>query len=270
MRPLISLMLLVAAAPVAAQGPGPGDVFRDCAHCPRLVVIPAGAFEMGSPATEADRWEDEDPRHRVEISAPLAVGVYEVTFSEWRACVWALACEREPDDWDWGREDRPVISVTWDEAQQYVAWLSRETGQHYRLLSEAEWEYAARAGAETARYWAETEAGQCRYANGGDERAPCADGHEQTAPVGSYEPNAFGLHDMLGNVAEWTQDCWHDSYTGAPSDGSAWELPGCPERVLRGGAWVDGPAFLRLAFRTRNSAEVRYPNYGFRVARTMN
>ena len=140
-------------------------------------------------------------------------------------------------------ETEPVVCVSWDDAQAYVRWLSEETGEAYRLLSEAEWEYVARAGTTTARYWGESEAGQCRYANGADAgtgfewAVSCHDGHARTAPVGRYEANAFGLYDVLGNVLEWTADCWNESYAGAPSNGGAWESGECTRRVLRGGSW---------------------------------
>ena len=162
-----------AAAPVAeaAGGSGrrPGTVFRDCAACPEMVVVPAGSFMMGSPTSEEGRYDDEGPRHRVTIGSPFSVGVYEATFAEWDGCVRAGGCGGyRPEDEGWGRGSRPVMNVSWEDAQEYVRWLSRETGQRYRLLSEAEWEYVARAGTQTARYWGESESGQCRYGNGYD------------------------------------------------------------------------------------------------------
>ena len=175
-----------------------------------------------------------------------------------------------------------MINVSWEDAQEYVRWLSRETGEEYRLLSEAEWEYVARAGTQTARYWGESESGQCRYGNGRDATAnveleydfltpvSCSDGYVRTAPVGLFEPNAFGLYDVLGNVWEWTQDCWNDSYSGAPPDGSAWRSGDCSARVLRGGSWGIRPRNLRSASRFRYSAGNRSFSDGFRVARTIN
>ena len=169
---------------------------------------------MGSPASEEGRFDDEGPQHRVTIGSLFAVGVYEATFAEWDGCVRAGGCGGyRPEDQGWGRGSRPVINVSWEDAQEYVRWLSRETGQRYRLLSEAEWEYVARAGTQTARYWGESESGQCRYGNGYDrtghaelefswERVACSDGYVRTAPVGLFEPNAFGLYDVLGNVME--------------------------------------------------------------------
>ena len=192
---------------------------------------------------------------------------------------------KERNDRDWrnpgfGQSGRhPVACVNWNDAQAYVAWLSRETGEQYHLPSESEWEYAARAGTTTARYWGEGESGQCRHANGADastkERysgwtvASCRDGHVHTAPVGSLTANAWGLHDMLGNVWEWTGDCWNGSYSGAPSDGSAWEYGECNRRVLRGGSWFSKPSDLRAANRIRNSTGNRNDYCGFRVARTL-
>ena len=259
----------------------PGTVFRDCDACPEMVVVPTGSFMMGSPASEAGRFDDEGPQHRVTIDYPLAVGVYEVTFEEWDACVRAGGCERyRPDDEGWGRGRRPAINVSWEDAQAYVEWLSSETGEEYRLLSEAEWEYVARAGTRTARHWGGSSSGQCQYANGYDgtgdakydSRDPisCTDGFADTAPVGSFEPNAFGLYDVLGNVWEWTEDCWNGSYAGASTGGSPWASGDCAPRVLRGGSWGNGPDLLRSAFRFRVSAGVRYLSLGFRLARTIN
>ncbi len=272
-----------AAREAVGAAMSPGTVFRDdCAGCPEMVVVPAGSFMMGSPASEEGRFDDEGPQHRVTIGSLFAVGVYEATFAEWDGCVRAGGCGGyRPEDQGWGRGSRPVINVSWEDAQEYVRWLSRETGQRYRLLSEAEWEYVARAGTQTARYWGESESGQCRYGNGYDrtghaelefswERVACSDGYVRTAPVGLFEPNAFGLYDVLGNVMEWTQDCWNDSFSGAPPDGSAWRSGDCSRRVLRGGSWFSLPWFLRSAFRYWYSPGGRGSGLGFRVARTIN
>ena len=193
----------------------PGTTFRDCAECPLLVEVPSGTYEMGSPPTEEGRDGDEGPQHTVTIGYRLAVGVYEVTFAEWDACVADGGCDGyRPSDEGWGRGARPVINVSWNDARAYVAWLSRKTGRSYRLLSESEWEYVARAGTTTRYHTGDTIAlSQANYAN--------ASG--QTVEVGSYAANVFGLHDVHGNVWEWTQDCRNSSYTGAPTDGSAWE-----------------------------------------------
>ena len=265
----------VATAPRAAGEAArePGTVFSDCAACPEMVVVPAGSFMMGSPGGEQGRLEREGPRHRVTIGLPFAVGVYEVTFAEWDACVAAGGCRGyRPEDEGWGRGSRPVINVSWEDAREYLRWLSRETGKQYRLLTEAEWEYVARAGTQTARYWEASESGQCRYANGDDGLwvVSCSDGYVWTAPVGMFRPNGFGLYDVLGNVGEWTQDCWNESYSGAPVDGSAWLSGDCSRRVRRGGSWYTGPYELRSAYRNRLSAGNRHEFSGFRVARTMN
>ena len=175
-----------------------------------------------------------------------------------------------------------MINVSWEDARAYVRWLSGETGYEYRLLTEAEWEYVARAGTQTARYWGESESGQCRYGNGYDQTglaelrftyvdpASCSDGYARTAPVGMFEPNGFGLYDVLGNAWEWTQDCWNASYAGAPADGSAWSSGDCSWRVLRGGSWGSEPSKLRSALHFRYLAGDRGYDHGFRVARTMN
>ena len=272
----------IARAEADAQRRRPGRVFRDCETCPEMVVVPAGSYMMGSPTSEAGRDDDEEPRHRVTIGYSLAVGVYEVTFAEWDACVGAGGCGGyRPEDEGWGRGSWPVIRVSWEDAREYVRWLSRETGQEYRLLSEAEWEYVARAGTTAARYWGESESGQCRYGNGYDQTGEaerdfdrdfvdCSDGYAETAPVGVYEANAFGLHDVLGNVWEWTRDCWNESYSGAPADGSAWMSGDCSLRVLRGGSWGNVPGNLRSANRSWLSAGYRDYLLGFRVARTIN
>ena len=172
-------------------------------------------------------------------------------------------------------DNHPVVCVNWSDAQAYVEWLSSETGEEYRLLSESEWEYVARARTKTARYWGESERDQCRYANGADAstdfdwRAGCDDGHARTAPVGTYEANGYKLHDVLGNVREWVEDCWNDSYNGASADGSAWESGDCSRRVVRGGSWFNGPGYLRSASRLWDTTGYRFSILGFRVARTL-
>ena len=263
-----------------AVGPKVGERFRDCAVCPEMVVVPAGSFLMGSLESEEGRDDDEGPVHQVRIDASFAMGVYEVTFAEWDACEEDGGCRGySPDDEGWGRERRPVIHVNWKDAQAYVGWLSAKTGERYRLPSEAEWEYAAQGGTRTSRPWGKGESRQCRHANGADAAykrqhtartvASCDDGHVYTAPVGRYEQNARGLHDVLGNVWEWTGDCWNASYEGAPTDGSAWDSGDCSRRVLRGGSWVNRPSVLRAANRYWNSTGSRFVNNGFRVARTL-
>lgn len=258
----------------------PGDRFRDCGGCPELVVVPAGSFLMGSAASEEQRMDNEGPRRRVTIPSQLAVGVYEITFAQWDACVRGGGClGYSPDDGGGGRGMLPVTNVSWEDAQAYVAWLSDETGEEYRLPSEAEWQYAARAGTSTARYWGESDAEQCRYANGADEAlreadpdppiAFCSDGYPETAPVGSFEPNGFGLHDVMGNVQEWTQDCWSWGYSGAPADGRPQETGDCSQRNLSGGSWALGPWHLRSASRFGARPAIRHHGFGFRVVRVL-
>ena len=240
----------------------PGEIFRDCEQCPEMVVVPAGRFRMGDLSGESV--SNERPVHDVTMAAPFAVGKYEVTFAEWDACVAGGGCTHRPDD-RWGRGTRPVINVSWDDTQAYVRWLSRETGKPYRLLSEAEWEYVARAGSTTKYHWGNdvgTNKANC------DECGSRWDG-KSTAPVGSFAANAFGLFDTAGNVCEWVEDCWNENYKGAPANGSAWTSGNCDARVLRGGAWLSIPRFIRSADRDGFVAGVRDPLDGFRVARTL-
>ena len=269
---------------VAAPALDAGDTFRDCASCPTMVVVPAGSFMMGALESEGSALWDNWPRHRVTIGYRFAAGVYEVTFAEWDACALAGECgDYWPPDEGWGRGTRPVVNIGWEDAQAYLAWLSAETGEEYRLLTESEWEYVARARTQTARYWGESEREQCRYANGYDQTthadsehasdwdpAPCSDSYSGPAPVGSLEPNPFGLYDVLGNVEEWTEDCLNDGYSGAPSDGSAWRSGECSFRSVRGGDWRSPPSGLGSALRDYWSSDTRFRFIGFRVARTLN
>ena len=240
--------------------------FRDCQECPEMVPVPAGSFMMGSPSGEKGRSGDEGPRHRVTISKPFAVGKYEVTFAEWDACVAAGNCGGHRLVAHWGRGRRPVINVSWRNAQTYVKWLSKKTGKRYRLLSEAEWEYAARAGTTTRYSWGDDIGYNRANCNGCGSRWD----DKKTAPVGSFPANAFGLHDAHGNVWEWVADCWIENYIGAPSDGSVWANGDCRgKHVLRGGSWLDKPRNLRSAKRKRNWPYDQYYEIGFRVARTL-
>jgi formylglycine-generating enzyme required for sulfatase activity len=240
----------------------PGRVFRDCPDCPEMVVVPAGSFLMGS----NDGGADEKPVHQVTIAKPFAVGKFDVTFAEWDACVSTGGCKYKPEDKGWGRSTRPVINVSWNDAtKEYLPWLSRKTGKTYRLLTEAEWEYAARAGTTTIYSWGND------IGKGNANCDGCGskwDG-EQTAPVGLFKPNIFGLYDMQGNVWQWLQDCYHDSYLGAPTDGSAQQSVVCYSRVLRGGAWNKYPHYLRSALRISNFSHFRYYDLGFRVGRSL-
>ena len=290
--------------------PRPGTVFQDCADCPRMVVIPAGEFTMGSPAPEAGRGVDEGPQRQVAFTQPFALGRSEVTVAEFRRFAEesgykteaerdarALGCSgfvyADPSAASPGAqavtswrspgltqaESHPVLCVSWNDARAYAQWLSKKTGRRYRLPSEAEWEYAARAGSVSARYWGDDPVQACRFANVADQsrfqtwgfgqRHECTDGHYFTAPAGGYSPNRFGLHDMLGNVWEWTEDCWNASYAGAPADGSAWLAGDCAQRVSRGGSWSTVPRFARSATRYRNTADHRDNLTGFRLARVV-
>ena len=252
-----------AAVLLAVLACSPDDTFRDCPSCPEMVVIPAGEFLMGSPSGEKDRDSDEGPQHRVTIDQTFAVGRYEVTFTEWGACVSAGGCGHRPEDEGWGRRNRPVINVSWDDAQESVAWLSRETGQHYRLLTEAEWEYVGRAGTRT-RYWWGNDIGLGKAnCDGCGSRWDI----DRTAPVGSFAANPFGLYDVHGNVYEWVEDCYHDSYSGAPSHAVAWSGSSGCSRVMRGGSLINFPRGLRSANRIGIASGGRIIVMGFRVSR---
>ena len=284
------------------------EVFRDCPDCPEMVAIPAGEFWMGSGADDEEAIRFERPRHRVSVGR-FALARYEVTRAEYGAFVSATGhsdgsrCWTDDGrgNWEWRwrngaswrnprfpqGDNHPVVCVNWEDAQSYVQWLSSKTGESYRLPSEAEWEYAARAGTEMRWYWANSvSSGQCGRANGADaslrrqyERIEglnlelaisCDDGMAHTALVGSYEANVFGLFDMLGNVSEWTEDCWHENYARAPSDGSAWTRGGdCGRRVKRGGSWYSSPQRVRSARRVSSTSGLRNGDGGFRVSRTL-
>ena len=286
-----------------------GTKLRDCDECPELVVVPPGTYQMGlSESVSEEELEyffvdSARPVHRVTIARPFAVGAYEVTRGEYVRFVsasghstgnscWTYDSEDDEDPWkersgrSWrnpgfSQTDRdPVVCVSWQDAQAYVGWLSRETGHGYRLPSESEWEYAARAGTTTPYYWGADASIRCRYGNAVDASYErhigfslsddgCDDGHIYTAPVGSFQANGFGLHDVHGNVWEWVDDCSNESYVGAPVDGSAWESGDCSVRELRGGSWLDEPRSLRSADRIRGTADDRFDDVGFRVARTL-
>jgi formylglycine-generating enzyme required for sulfatase activity len=246
----------------------PGSTFRDCPDCPEMVVVPAGSFMMGSPMGEEGRGKNEGPQRTVTIAKPFAVGKFEVTFAEWDVCVAAGGCLHKPSDSDWGRSRRPVINVSWDEiTNEFLPWLSRKSGKTYRLLTEAEWEYAARAG--TTRPFSTGGAIATDQANFNGDFTSGSSVRQKTVEVGSFKPNGFGLHDMHGNVGEWVEDCYKDTYPAASTDGSAVISTGCTDRVLRGGSWDNPPWLLRSAFRERNSPHFRRNSYGFRLARTL-
>lgn len=257
---LLALALMVGGALEShAAAKRPGQSFRDCPACPEMVVVPKGRFMMGSNGGGFD----EKPVHRVTIAKPFAVGKYEVMWTEWEACVAQAACDNGPvskagGDNGWGKGRRPVIEVSWRDAGTFIAWLnSKVPGSPYRLLSEAEWEYAARAGTTTQYHW-------------GDKFDPSkANNTNKTVPVGQYAPNGFGLHDMHGNALEWVRDCYRENYKDAPTDGRpVSDTTGC-RRVLRSGAWSYGPRDLRAADRYGTPAADRINIVGFRVAKTL-
>ncbi len=261
--------------------PGSGESFKDCPDCPEMVVVPPGSFVMGSPASEPGRLPRESPQHNVTIAAPFAVGKFAVTFAEWDACVADGGCgSYRPDDGGWGRGGRPVINVNWHDSKRYAAWLSKKTGNAYRLLSEAEREYVARAGTTAPFWWGSSiTLEQANYGGSsakgiGNYYAYAKTGKkykfpEKTLPVKSFDPNPWGLYQVHGNVREWVEDCWSGSYQGAPADGSPWTGGDCGYRILRGGSWHSGPGYLRAAARDYMVPGTS-DDTGFRVARTLN
>jgi len=251
-------------------GPGAPDTFRDCASCPDMVVIPPGTFLMGSPLDEIGRYEDEGPQRRVRIKG-FAAGVYEVTWTEYEACVHANACPAPADD-GFGKGLKPVTNISWFDAKAYVRWLSHESGKHYRLLSEAEWEYAARAGSQTpfsfGQAISDSDANFDATKVYGDGQAGRR--RATTLPVGAFSPNPFGLYDMHGNVLEWVEDCYAESYAiGQPTNGDAFTPATCVYQIARGGSWANDPSLLRSALRAGDPATARMKNLGVRVARDL-
>jgi formylglycine-generating enzyme required for sulfatase activity len=259
---VLSCAVLLAAGPCLA-----GTTFRDCDECPEMTVIPAGSFKMGSVSGPLS--ENERPQRLVTIRKPFAVGIHVVTFDQWDACVADGGCNGySPASHGWGTSNRPVINVNWHDAQSYVRWLNEKLRRlqkvapgpagagPYRLLSEAEWEYAARAGTTTAYYWGDA------YEKGSANCDRCGSewDNRQTSPVGSFPPNPFGLYDMAGNVLQWVEDCYHESYVGAPTDGSPWTGGKCEARIMRGWSWFNSTHYLR--------SSQRYIA-GFRVAKTL-
>ncbi len=261
---------VVARIPIPAASvvprplrPKAGERFRECAHCPEMVVIAPGSFMMGAPANENGYRDAEAPEHKVTIAKPFAVGRFAVTFDEWDACVADKGCNFiRPEDEGWGRGRRPVINVTWNEAKLYVDWLRRKAGKAYRLLSKAEWEFVARAGTTTP-YWTGNSIAKTQ-ANFGDYK------HGRTAPVDSFAPNPWGLYQLAGNTYEWVEDCDHVNYKGAPADGSTYVVRDffgdCKKRVYRGGSWGSAEQALRSAYRDWTYPDIRMNTRGFRVA----
>jgi formylglycine-generating enzyme required for sulfatase activity len=292
-------------SPAGERALKPKDTFEECKNCPEMIVVPAGSFTMGSAASEPGRNADEGPQHTVTFTRQFAVGRFAVTVDEFSAFVketgydagsscWTFEggkdAERQGRSWrDPGFDQagsHPAACVNWNDAKAYASWLSRKTGKDYRLPTEAEYEYGTRArtspGPAPRYFFGDNEASMCRYGNGADQTAkdtipgadkwiifPCSDGYAYTAPVGSFLPNGFGLYDMHGNIFSWTEDCYHDSYSGAPTDGTAWRAGDCSSRVLRGGSWNLYPGYLRSAVRASNNPDVRYMSYGFRLVRTL-
>lgn len=269
-RPFMNTMVRpYVLTDAAEQALVPKQGFRECAdqghdYCPEMIVVDGGTFQMGSAEDDPSPYDDERPQHPVTFAKPFAVSKFELTFEEWDTCISYGDCAGVSDE-GWGRGRQPVINVSLDDAKRYTAWLSRMTGKPYRLLTEAEYEYAARAGTQTEYYWGDEI---------GENHANCADcgsppwGGKQTAPVGSFAPNDFGLYDMVGNVYELIEDCYHRSYDNAPTDGSAW-LGQCSTRVLRGGSWNDPHENLRSALRLGSYTGGHTDGIGFRVARAL-
>ncbi|HVK56567.1 MAG TPA: formylglycine-generating enzyme family protein [Burkholderiales bacterium] len=255
------------APPASATPPSPDisppqkitvSEVQDCPTCPILIALPPGAFLMGSNSSDPS----EKPAHQVSISQPFAIGKYEVTVEQWNACVDANACQRITTINNHTKSNA-MRDVSWNDAQQYVAWLGKVAGKPYRLPTEAEWEYAARGGTSTRYWWGD----QMRPGN-----ANCKDCGEPWRPeapvnVGSFAANPYGLHDTSGSVWEWVNDCWHNTYKGAPTDGRSWDEQDCRVRVIRGGSWRDGATYMPSSTRFKYDASVRHSQNGFRVAR---
>ena len=287
-----------AIAPAVSAGvlPKPGTVIRDCPTCPGLTILPGGRFKQGSADAENGSASFEKPLHWVAIGHPIAMSTSAVTLDEFRAFITATGrdmqgCDVYDGEWKHRPESswenpgfvqagsHPVTCTSWDDAKAYAAWLSTQTGHRYRLPSASEWEYAARAGSDADQPWGANGSGACASANVADQSAArrypgwtvfgCDDGYIYTAPVGSFKASAFGLSDMLGNVFQWTEDCWHEDYKGAPIDGSARTDGDCSEHELRGGSWFSTPAFVRAGYRNHFAANYRTSSVGIRLVREL-
>jgi formylglycine-generating enzyme required for sulfatase activity len=251
-------------SPSAERAMHTGESFKECASCPEMVVIPAGQFLMGSAARDGP--DSELPQHEVAIATRFAVSRFLITFDQWDACLAHKGCNHRADDRGWGRGLIPVTDVSWSDARSYVEWLSKQTGRPYRLLSEAEWEYAARAGSKTQYPWGD-ELGQDN-ANCPGSESQWAD--KQPSPVGTFAPNVFGLYDMIGNLWEWVEDNWHPDYVGAPRDGSVWQGGDAAQRVLRGGSYAVTAGECNSSFRDfARPPDFRNYIFGVRVARSL-
>jgi formylglycine-generating enzyme required for sulfatase activity len=288
----ITALTVIAGMPSAAAQLQPGDAFSECRNCPEMVVLPAGEFMMGSPESDPLRRPSER-HHRVTIARAFAISRTSVTWDQWEACVRDRWCdgiavetalragpdgEPNPDFVDFGRGTRPVIGVSWYDAQHFVGWLNHKAGTDdaYRLPSDAEWEYAARAGTTTVFPWGDEldyDYGNFGRADGG--LGGHAEGRDvwvnTTAPVASFPPNAFGLHDMHGNIFEWVEDCFEEDRANAPADGSANKHGNCANRVFRNGTYLSNPVMQRSARRGAPYPNTRrgYNYIGFRVAKTL-
>jgi formylglycine-generating enzyme required for sulfatase activity len=257
-------------SPAEEKALKPGDVFRECATCREMVVIPAGSFVMGSPANEPEREISEGPTRKVTIRQNFAVGKFELTIAEFEACVRDKGCgDEDLRDDEQGRGDEPVVRLR-TSAKAYVAWLSRKTGKRYRLLTEAEWEYAARAGTTSPFAFGNTiTPDQANYYyEKGYAGGPTRPLRNKMMPVGSFPANSFGLHDMHGNADEWVEDCWIEHYRNAPTDGTARSRRNCEDHVTRGGSWSIGPQYARSAARGFNGPATDSGS-GFRIARSL-
>jgi formylglycine-generating enzyme required for sulfatase activity len=266
MRPyMLAQVRPYVLTPEAERALQAGDSFKECATVgPEMMVVPRGEFMMGSPATETGHRDSEGPHHKVTIAKPFAVSKFAVTFADWDVCVSVGGCTQVVDT-GFGRGTKPAINMSWTEAQQYLTWFSEMTGKPYRLLTEAEWEYAARAGTTTAYFWGD----EIGTGNANCLECGSAWDNRETSPVGSFQPNAFGLYDVTGNVWQWTQDCYHKDYNGAPTDGSVWPGGDCSARVIRGGGFWSTPRDVRLASRLRVPFDDRGNNLNFRIGRTL-
>jgi len=261
---LCTFVVLILSLPLAAQQISPykpGQVFRDCTDCPELVVVPKGLFLMGT----NDHYKTASPAHRVSIKKTFAIGRYEVTFNEWQACIDGGGCPHDPDDHRWGKNRRPVINVTWNEAHDYLRWISKRTGHAYRLPSESEWEYVNRGGTTTRFWWGD---------DVGVNNANCKDckskwSAKSSAPVGSFKANPFGLYDTSGNVFEWVEDCWNPNHQNAPKTTEPRLEGDCGYRVIRGGSFYYFNKVARSFYRAKNPPGVKSYWLGFRVLREL-
>jgi formylglycine-generating enzyme required for sulfatase activity len=254
-KPAVTQQAAVIKPPQRPPMAAPYEMLRDCGQCPELVKLPGGKFHMGSNDDPTER-----PIHQVTI-APFAIGRFAVTIGEWKQCVAAKACDYELT----GDNDVPAHNLSWNDARQYVAWLSKMTGKNYRLPTEAEWEYAARGGTTTRYWWGNA------FERGRADCEKCGEPYDEHQPlkVGSFPANPFGLHDMAGGVLQWVLDCWHNNYSGAPTNSASWEAKICHQRVLRGGSWKNDSSYARASSRDRYDPAVRYWTHGLRVARSL-